>query len=211
MEAAKKEHKELTRKYSEANQSVANLNHDIQRYQKHNKSLQTSLSKATEKIEQQSEAKYARDIEIEKLKLSQEEQKAIKATASIAAKEKHSEDTHHRRLEILEMKSEIRIHEKEKSEEQKVRAKQQNFEDHRQRLDCATTAMQRTMNTNGGSFRDMTSVQDVSPFYLLFNFLRLINILSAVGHLAFTESAMCSSILASFATGDIDTNGLPAY
>ena len=64
VEGYKSELKEVTRRLSEANMGVVELNHSIQNLQKQNKTLQSSLTKAMTKLDSQLEVKAKRDIEL---------------------------------------------------------------------------------------------------------------------------------------------------
>ena len=93
LEESKSEVKELTRKLSEANLSVVGLNYNVKTLEQQNKALNSSVDKLSSQLDDQIKVKSERDIEVERLKLSQEEVKARKAMASSFAREETEEKT----------------------------------------------------------------------------------------------------------------------
>ena len=165
LEKSRKENKEVTRKLSQANMSVVNLNHDMKALQQKNKSMQSSLNKALSKIEGQMETKMNHDIEVAKLRLSQEQAKANKARDSMNASARRAQEEFERRRALLQIQSEIRMKEKEKSNEQKENERKKKMADQNEKFKFARTMMQKTMTENGGSFLKLKSTQDVSTRY----------------------------------------------
>ena len=162
VEEKTKENKELIRQMSQANMGVVELNHKVKGLERENKVLQTSFDKVKAQLEDQVRLKSERDIEIERLKLSQEEVKAQKAFANSAAKEETEEKAHRRKGELMTLQSNIRIAENEKKLDLKEKAKKKANEEQRERMSFASGFVRDTLSENNGSFRNLMNSNQVS-------------------------------------------------
>ena len=162
LDESSKDNKSVTRRLSAANLTNVDLNHKVQALERENKILQNSLDKAILKIEDQAKTKSDRDVEVERLRLEQEQAKAEKALALREANARRAEEEYERKKELLQMQSAMRIQEKEQVQFQKERAKKKTIEEQQDRLLFARNMMQKTIEENGGSFRNYTPTQDVS-------------------------------------------------
>ena len=174
VEEYKLEIKDVTRRLSEANMGVVELNHKIKNLQRQNKTLQTSLTKAVTKLDKQIATKSKHEIELAKLKLSQEEAKAKKAIVSKTANAEKSQVEHKQKKEIMEMRSNIKLVEKEAAVKQKEQARKQQETEQNDRVKVASGFMKHTVSGNGGSFLDMAKNNNVSTSMILDHIMQIL-------------------------------------